>query len=181
MIETNRQNIFVDNVLADQFKQAFFVSMWGTNTDIMALFADVTAGKCDFIEVDGERYALSKELHKEIARISDHKDNPYGKDLVHVFLYRRELIHGDQIRLLLQLTPISHDDVWGVIKEMSPIPLLDDWKTAIVDVFYTMLWAKPLTGYGQGLYAKLISIDDEFEETFIDMMESGKLKEVVSL
>lgn len=139
--------VLCDAIIADEHGQVMMLSCYGYDASINRLFASFALSKFNggltslSFEYEGcERKLLigsADRLTKTAGRLPN---GLFGNNLVHTFIYDESIVQDDmsnQVRWMVLRG--QHDDhdvdlrLWSVIKRLSPIPLMDDWRIQIMN------------------------------------------------
>ena len=147
-------DIFADACVRDDGGNLLFASLYGRDGALLQLMSAFSlkrdAGGLDgFTLVDdaGERHVVSVPDVDRLDKLSGRlpKANLFG-NLAHTWLYDKRLVKRDyvnRIAWVIDETPAGdkavvtghiHDQAWLVMKDLSPIPLLDHWKSNVLDM-----------------------------------------------
>ncbi len=165
--------IFVDDFLVDEADNLIFGSFWGRDTSIREFQGRLTLGHSEgglttfnIIRTDD----VPDKKAKSFIRVgsTDTLEQMTGRiqtrilgELVHCWLYQREIVKPDLAnhRATLISRHEEPDNLWGVIKAICPIPLLDHWADSVIPELYSAGMIKTLNGINQvGLK---IAIDED--------------------
>ena len=171
----NTSGIFADAAAADLDGNGVFFSLWGRTSSLMSLYGQVVNAEIRSLVIDGKHYALDKEMKKEHLRLP--RENPYGSDLAHSFLYRQstvEEIAGQ--RILLGEEKPRENEIWAALNAMSELALLAAWKTPLLERLAAAGFIRSLT---KTYNISAVRIDlrdhDKFEALVSTSLENGVL------
>ena len=178
-------DVFCD-ALVDDDGWLVFASCWGRDTAIQELLARLTLpdsegglSKLTFLD-DAMNRTVSignpDRLDKMTGRMP--KANLFG-DIVHLWLFDKKAVTPDFVnrRAYLLLLPDQDDyaATWALIKSVCPLPLLDYWQDAVVNVCRRLGWLRGIKGYR--INAVSIDLpDEEFGAQLGDMIRQGLLE-----
>lgn len=139
--------VLCDAIIADEHGQVMMLSCYGYDASINRLFASFALSKFNggltslSFEYEGRERKLligsADRLTKTAGRLPN---GLFGNNLVHTFIYDESIVQDDmsnQVRWMVLRG--QHDDhdvdlrLWSVIKRLSPIPLMDDWRIQIMN------------------------------------------------
>ncbi len=178
-------DVFCD-ALVDDDGWLVFASCWGRDTAIQELLARLTLpdsegglSKLTFLDDAMNRtvgIGNPDRLDKMTGRMP--KANLFG-DIVHLWLFDKKAVTPDFVnrRAYLLLLPDQDDyaATWALIKSVCPLPLLDYWQDAVVNVCRRNGWLKGIKGYR--INAVSIDLpDEEFGAQLGDMIRQGLLE-----
>ncbi|WP_431064504.1 hypothetical protein [Methylotuvimicrobium sp.] len=178
-------DVFCD-ALVDDDGWLVFASCWGRDTAIQELLARLTLPSCEgglskltFLDDAMNRtvgIGNPDRLDKMTGRMP--KANLFG-DIVHLWLFDKKAVTPDFVnrRAYLLLLPDQDDyaATWALIKSVCPLPLLDYWQDAVVNVCRRNGWLKGIKGYR--INAVSIDLpDEEFGAQLGDMIRQGLLE-----
>ena len=144
-------DLFVDACIRDENAELLFLSLFGRDTSMLQFFAAFSLKRSEggllegeqavFTLLDGERphsvfVTDPARLEKLSGRLPQR--NLFG-NLSHTWLYDPRLLRPDHASRSAWLLCESADPgwrrerLWALIKELSPLPLLDHWADALLD------------------------------------------------
>jgi len=177
---------FVDALVTDENDKLLFLSAWCRDTVAQEFLAKMSLSSANdgfqdsTLVFEGDatmRVALGRDdkLEKRQGKVSG---GVFGDNLVHLWVFAPICITPDaaNARAVLLMRPddsaSASDRLWSIVKTISPAPLLDDWRTAVVSAFEQEGWIKPLSGFG--LAAIDLDLTDA-DQVIGDMVRSGVL------
>jgi len=178
-------DVFCD-ALVDEDGWLVFASCWGRDTAIQELLARLTLpdsegglSKLTFLDDAMNRtvgIGNPDRLDKMTGRMP--KVNLFG-DIVHLWLFDKKAVTPDFVnrRAYLLLLPDQDDyaATWALIKSVCPLPLLDYWQDAVVNVCRRNGWLKGIKGYR--INAVSIDLpDEEFGAQLGELIRQGLLE-----
>lgn len=188
-------DVFVDACLRDAAGRLLFLSCYGRDTSIQQLFAAFSlpasqGGFDNFRLLDSAKRSHSVEvgdadrLEKLTGRLP--RDNLFG-NLSHTWIYDPRLCEADYANRVAWLVDRKEtlqggqleQRIWGLYKQLSPIPLLDHWmkplmsRTRIETV--SSLAEQPVYAPLGGLDAYRINLQDGFLDTVSQLVKEGIL------
>ncbi|SUO96740.1 hypothetical protein [Suttonella ornithocola] len=179
MFITNIEGIFCDAIIADDNGNCCFASLWGRNSELLALYGGITTEAIHGISVENQAYGLDKRLQKKQLRMP--KESKYGSDLVHSFLFSPMTIADqDGCRILIDRKPIEQNRIWTSVCSLSEIGLLNEWQTPILRKLQSLELIKPLSiSASEKLFAVKINLFAQsiFAEMVSEMLIAGEIKE----
>jgi hypothetical protein len=154
--------VFVDSILTDEADNLVFGSFWGRDTSIREFQGRLTLGKAeggmsDFTVMGDDRHGELRKVFTRIPNI-DSYEQMTGRvhtdilgDLVHCWLYQREVIKPDLVnhRAILISQNEHPVNLWAVIKAVCPVPLLDHWQDLLIPQMTHKGMIKHLYGINQ--------------------------------
>lgn len=177
--------------------ELFFISLWGRDTAIQELFARLSlpsaqGGFSAFnLTGDGEgakalvRVSNPGQLAKHSGRMP--AANLFG-EIVHTWIYTPLVVGPDYAgRRALRIMPADAEEpgqtgglfgcdaVWSLLKEVSHLPLLEEWREVVVRVGVERDWLKCHAGIG----VDAVEIDlgnPEYEAVLGGLIKSGQLR-----
>lgn len=190
-------DLYADACVRDESGQLMFLSLYGRDTAIQQLLAaftlKVTEGGLDSLHLqapDDRAQAVhvgnADRLEKFTGKLP--RDNLFG-NLVHLWLYDPLLLRPDRSNRVawvlvdgVQAEPDRSeaiwDRVWGLYKLLSPVPLLDAWKAAVLartgDEVVTLMSETAYPPLGP-IAAARVSLPESFPETVSGMVKAGEL------
>jgi hypothetical protein len=190
-------DLYADACVRDETGRLMFLSLYGRDTAIQQLLAaftlKVTDGGLDAFHLQhpaGEPQLVhvgdADRLEKFTGKLP--RDNLFG-NLVHLWLYDPALIRPDRSNRVAWVLVDGVDDpsdqteaiwsrVWGLYKLLSPVPLLDTWKQAVLsrtgDEVVTLMGETPYPPLGRIAGAR-VRLPDHFPEIVSGMVKAGDL------
>lgn len=188
-------DVFVDACLRDGAGRLLFLSCYGCDTSIQQLLSafhlPAAQGGLDsfhLVGADGQRHPVevgeADRLDKLTGRLP--RDNLFG-NLAHAWVYDPRLRKADYANRVAWL--VDRRDVlaggeleqriWGLYKQLSPVPLLDPWMRPLMTVtheetVFALDDRSEFTPLGQVL-AYRVQLQDDFLETVSRLVKSGVL------
>jgi len=102
-------------------------------------------------------------------------------NLIQVFVYKQlvqkpDFANRKALQLFINGDAGDHSDkLWTLVKNLSPLPLLDQWREVILNLFREKHWLEELPGMGD-VSAHVASIpEDELAELLKANIQSGAL------
>jgi len=188
MIHIKQQaGVFCDSFVAGD-TGILFASFWGRNTSLQQFLARMELA----IDEDGINqltFEISKDRSptfllqnvKNMQKLSGRVAGTiYGKDLSHVFIYDESTIKinysGYRATILyFDNTQIDNQSIWKLLKELSPIALLDSWMTQIINLCQQDGYLVKVEGFG-GVSALIVKLDEaDFEWSISKMIKDKTL------
>lgn len=184
-------DLFADTCVIDASGALLFLSLYGRDTSVQQLLAAFTLpssqGGVDRITLNDPsgRQVLAasigngKDLQKLAGRLPSR--TIFG-EFSHVFVYQpgcKLPDHANKQAWLLTPTDVSKSaligEVWALVKELSPLPLLEHWRDQLIEAL------RPLSG-PQGLSVgklegRLVRLGEDFEQLVSGLVRDGKLAE----
>jgi hypothetical protein len=195
--------IHVDALVQDDRGALLFGSFWGRDTALQELLARLSLAPSEGglstlhirdparPEADGGLHRPRIDSPDTLAKLTGRLPaaNLFG-EIGHLWLHaslattpdyanRRALrlfraepeAAGPELRDTLR----RQDAVWALLKEVSPLPLLDDWREPVLDTALAEAWVTAHTGFG--VHAVLIQLPvDGFEDTLGRLIREGRLR-----
>ena len=180
--------VFTEAFLLDDHSETVFISFIGKDTAIQAFRASWSmpasqGGLTDFLvetQNGTPRIHLGNPENMEFqsGRLST---NLFG-ELVQVWVFKHLAQKPDYAnRKAIQLYRLdenkvaTQDNLWALIKDLSHLPLLDEWRPVIVDLLIQKEWIKHWQG-GGGIAAHYIHLPEEEMELLLQAnIQSGAL------
>jgi len=179
------QNVYTDGFLLDENGMVSFLSLIGKDTAIQEFRArwsiPVTqGGMTDFqVETPTGTARLSLGNPERLEFYSGRLSTDIFGELVQVFVFKKlvqnpDLVNREAMQLLKGDNVNDTESLWTLVKNLSPLPLLDNWQTLILDLFKEKGWIKKLTG--SGISAHSINIpEDDLAQLLMANIQSGAL------
>ena len=180
------QQLYADSYLTNENGELLFLSIWGRDTPVQEMLgrlsvSDQSSKLSSLTLVSSDKTKKisipnTKILDKHQCRlVSDIYQN-----LTQVWIYDRRVIEPDiQERKLTRLFAPWQDepDPWPLIKAVSSIPLLDEWRDDLVRIFFERKFCSYIPeSCGCGMRALEIDLQSkEVEETVAEMLVSKQL------
>jgi hypothetical protein len=184
---TQQSGVFCDSFIAND-TGILFASFWGRNTSLQQFLArmelpDYEGGisklTFELSENDLQTFLLQdvKNMHKLSGRVPG---TIYSKDLSHIFIYDKSTVDIDYSNykatiLYFNNTQIDDKSIWQLIKELSPIPLLDIWMSQVISMCHQDGYIDNIDGFG-GVSALIVKLDEvDFEWVISKMIKDLEL------
>ena len=178
-------NVFTDGFLIDDTGSIAFLSLIGKDTAIQEFRArwslPVTQGGLTDFQVETPDGAVRLNLGspESLEFLAGRLQTSIFGNLVQVFVYKHLAQKPDFAnRRALQLFQSGNErlnSIWTLVKDISPLPLLDQWKEVILEIFEKKQWLQKLPGMG-GIFAYSVSIpEDELTAIITANIQSGAL------
>ncbi len=180
--------VFSEAFLLDDHSETVFISFIGKDTAIQAFRASWSipasqGGLTDFLvetQQGTPRIHLGNPENMEFqsGRINT---NLFG-ELVQVWVFKHLAQKPDYAnRKAIQLYRLdedkaaTQDNLWALVKDLSHLPLLDEWRPVIVDLLFQKDWIKHWQGVG-GIAAHYIHLPEEVMDALLQAnIQSGAL------
>ncbi len=180
-------SVFCDSFVAND-AGILFASFWGRTTSLQQFVArmeipthegGINELTFEISKDESSTFFLqnTKNMQKLSGRVSG---TIYGKDLSHIFIYDKSTVKIDYSSykatiLYFDDTQIDNSSIWKLLKELSPIPLLDIWMSQIIRVCHQDGYINNIDGFGgvSALIVELCEID--FEESISRMIKDQTL------
>ena len=181
-------DVFTDGFLIDDTGSIAFLSLIGRDTAIQEFRArwslPVTqGGLTDFqVETLDGTVRLSLGSPESLEFLSGRLQTDLFGDLIQVFVYKNiaqkpDFANRKAVQLFKRIENVQEVEtkLWTLVKNLSPLPLLDEWKEIVFNLFKRKLWIQELPGVGE-ISAHVISIpEDELETLLKANIQSGAL------
>lgn len=176
--------VFCDSFVAND-TGILFASFWGRNTSLQQFLARMELpvhedgiNQITFkISADIAKTFLLQDV-KNMQKLSGRVANTiYGKDLSHIFIYDRSTIEINRsickaTILYFNNSKIANLAIWHLIKELSPIPLLDTWMLQIINICQQHGYINNVEGFG-GVSGLVVQLDEvDFELSIAKMIKA---------
>ena len=179
----------VDACVMDENDTLVFISFWGRDTAIQQFIARLTLGaqtcgleQFHLLADDGHTVQVKvgnvERLEKRCLRAYRH--TLFGS-LTNLWLFDQRAINADKanvsaIALMPGADADEEDRLWAMVQETCPLPLLDHWKTHILEELRTrqMLTCLPYV-FGSLKGYRLVIDLPVFTNSLRDMIRSGVL------
>lgn len=181
-------DVFTDGFLIDDTGSIAFLSLIGRDTAIQEFRArwslPVTqGGLTDFqVETPDGTVRLSLGSPESLEFLSGRLQTSLFGNLIQVFVYKNiaqkpDFANRKAVQLFKRVDKIQEVEtkLWTLVKNLSPLPLLDEWKEVVFNLFKGKLWIQELPGVGE-ISAHVVSIpEDELETLLKANIRSGAL------
>lgn len=180
------QQLYADSYLTNEKDEILFLSIWGRDTPIQELLGRLSvsdeSSKLNSLTLTSQdqsqkiRIPDRRILEKHQCRlVSDIYQN-----LTQVWIYDRRVIEPDiQNRKLTKLFAPWQDepDPWPLIKAVSAIPLIEEWRDDLVRTFFEKKFCSYIPeSCGCGMRALTIDLQsEEVQNTVTEMIMSKQL------
>ncbi len=180
-------SVFCDSFVAND-AGILFASFWGRTTSLQQFVARMEIptheggiNELTFEISKDESLTFFLQNTKNMQKLSGRVSGTiYGKDLSHIFIYDKSTVKIDYSSykatiLYFDDTQIDNSSIWKLLKELSPIPLLDIWMSQIIRVCHQDGYINNIDGFGgvSALIVELCEID--FEESISRMIKDQTL------
>jgi hypothetical protein len=187
-----QSDVFVDAVAVDHCGQLLFVSTFGRDTSIQQFMArlhqPVKEGGVDGVTVvdpDNRQPAMrmlvgdARRLEKITGRMP--RARLLG-NLVHTWIFNPSMFsvdHACRSAWHFDVEPLDgdrwNDAAWQIVKDLSPVPLLDDWRETVIDAIADRGGLKRPPTLG-AIRTLRIELDDGFEHWVSTSLKAGVLR-----
>ena len=164
--------VFVDAFLLDANNEIAFISLIGKDTALQEFRARWSlpasqGGLTDFqVETDNSTIRLFLGEIKKMQMVSGRLSTHLFGDLIQLWLFKELSQKPDYAnRQAIQLyrpdddADAIQDNLWTLIKDLSHLPLLDEWRAVIVNLLIEKQWIT--TWQGVGLLAHQLHLPEE--------------------
>ena len=189
-----QSDVFVDACASDHRAQLLFISAYGRDTSIQQLMARIhqraTQGGVDHLSM--AKTSQDRPLLKVLTGDANRLDKVIGRcpkasllgNLVHAWIFDPVLLkpdpatgsgwifsQGDKVD-----GPAEYRQVWRMLKELSPVPLLDAWALTVMNHLVSVgsLVRPPCVGSIQALRLEL---PEDFMDWVSERVRAGDLRE----
>lgn len=184
MIHIKQQsNVFCDSFVANN-TGILFASFWGRSTSLQQFLARMELSvyedginQLTFEVSEGNDQTFPLQSSKNMQKLSGRvPDTIFDADLSHVFIYDKSTVNIDYSNhkatiLYFDNIKIDNTAIWQLIKDISPIPLLDIWMEQMIDTCFKDEYIHHIDGFG-GVGALVVDLDtDEFEGSVTQMIK----------
>jgi hypothetical protein len=177
--------VYTDAYLTDDANHLLFLSVWGRDTALQEFLARLQLprsenGIKDFHITGTEinQYVIVpnvENLDKAIAKTSR---NTILGELTQLWIYDKIAVSADLANhraLMLYSNDDVHSDPWPIIKNVCPLPLLNEWRETFLKKCFEKKWIYLLDkGFGVGGYFIEINVD-ELELVITEMIQRDQL------
>lgn len=168
IIDTN--DVYTDSFLVDKTGTLVFISLVGKDTAIQELRARWSlpvnqGGLLDLqIETPNADVRVSLGNIASLKLLTGRLQTAIFGSLIQAFLFKEILQKPDYANRQAMQLFLSNDDpqdgLWQLIKNISPLPLMDQWRDDILRLFENSGWLNKLSGFGK-VSAYSISIPED--------------------
>ena len=170
------QDVHVDSYLSLDGQLAF-LSCFGTDTFIQELLAKMSTSKdqggfggstMTFYGQGGSAHPVGLAKDHDLERRSTcmPPQSVFSTRLVHLQLFDPVLIRPDKaarraalIRRNAGEEAWSADQLWTLVRETMPLPLLDEWQADLIDAFWRQGWLREHPGFNvEGIILSLAEV-----------------------
>ena len=189
-----QSDVFVDACASDHRAQLLFISAYGRDTSIQQLMARIhqraTQGGVEHLSIANT--AQGRPLLKVLTGDANRLDKVMGRcpkasllgNLVHAWIFDPVLLkpdpatgsgwvfsQGDKID-----GPAEYRQVWRMLKELSPVPLLDPWALTVMNHLVTVgsLVRPPCIG---PIQVVRLELPEDFTSWVSERVRAGDLRE----
>lgn len=177
--------VYADALLRDERGSLLFCSLWGRDTAIQELLArlsvSIEEGGLRSLRLEGPQGAETLHLDRmpSIDKLTGRlpPKNLFG-NVVQLWLYDRLAVEPDRASRRALLLQRQHHDagtaLWGLVRSVIHVPLLDAWKGVVLDVFGQRGWIRPMRGIN--VDAVFVDLGSEAVEAEISrLIQEGRL------
>ncbi|CAD5366612.1 conserved hypothetical protein [Rubrivivax sp. A210] len=185
-----QSDVFIDAMASDHHAQLLFVSAYGRDTSIQQFMARLHQSSKDggvdnltAMKGYGQKPALRvlvgdpKRLEKSSGRLA--RTGLLG-NLVHVWIFDPAVLAVDHACRSAWILDTKADregqlaEAWRLIKELSPVPLLDDWMTPVIEHIQQMggFALPPCIGH---IHACRVEVHEAFSDWVSRSLREGHL------
>lgn len=177
--------VYADAFLTDEANHLLFLSVWGRDTALQEFLARLQLSRSDngikdFHITGGEinQYVTIpnvENLDKTIAKTSR---NTLLGELTQLWIYDKIAVSADLANhraLMIYSNDDVQNDPWPIIKNVCPLPLLDEWREIFIKKCFDKKWIYRLDrGFGvSGYFIEMKA--DELELVMTEMIQRGEL------
>ncbi len=191
-------DVYADACVRDDSGNLLFASLYGRDGALLQLFSALSlkrdeGGFDQFTLVDdaGERHRIHVPDVNRLDKLSGRlpKGNLFG-NLAHTWLFEQRLVKPDYVNgiaWMIDEAPSGapefvkqqiQDRAWLVMKDLSPVPLLDHWKSKVLsmtgDTAIRMLDQSPYPPLGR-VTGFRVELNDGFINVISSAVRSGQL------
>lgn len=187
---TEQSDVFIDALASDHHAQLLFVSAYGRDTSIQQFMARLHQGareggvdELSAVEKYGQKPVLKvlvgdpKRLEKTTGRLA--KTGLLG-NLVHAWIFDPAVLAVDHATRSAWIVDDSDDhqgrldEAWRLVKEISPVPLLDLWRGPVMAHVQASggFVSPPCIGR---IHAFRVELQDEFPQWVSQSIRDGHL------
>lgn len=180
--------VYADAFVGTESNELLFVSLFGSQTEILRLQAAITigddpeAGGLCTLKGQGEQggFLLRTPNSNQLGKHSGVISKTLFGDLVQIWIYNKTLLQNLDYSngigyFLIENAQDVNVQIWNMIKSMSEVPLLDEWQDCVLT-------------YGKRFYRRLndpkydfkclgikIDLSDGFTDFIESLLKSGEL------
>lgn len=149
-------DLYVDACACDAARNLIFLSVWARDTALQEFLARLTLGTAEggldsfHIIHDGRNLPVfpnADQLEKRTTR--QYRSTLFGS-LLHLWLFDTRCTQPDRANhtayALLNDSPDPRSDLWPLIKETCPLPLLPHWKKPVIELLSELQMLHRLPG-----------------------------------
>ena len=139
--------LMVDGCLCDEQRRLIFLSVWGRDTAVQEFLARLTLGTAeeglDHFHLRVEDDHLAPVFITSVDMLEKRTTRTFRRtlfgSLVHLWLIDKRCIEPDKanaraLAILPQDVPNCRERLWALVKETCPLPLLDHWRDAVLEL-----------------------------------------------
>jgi len=184
---TDINDVFTDGFLVDDSGSIAFLSLIGKDTAIQEFRARwslpiTQGGLTDFqVETSDGIVRLNLGSPESLEFLSGRLPTSIFGNLIQVFVYKHlvqkpDFANRKAVQLFKKDDTGNHSDkLWTLVKNLSPLPLLDQWQDVILNLFREKHWLQDIPGIGE-VSAHVVSIpEDELADLLKANIQSGAL------
>ncbi|WP_248915993.1 hypothetical protein [Pseudomonas moorei] len=179
-------DLYVDACVCDEQRNLVFLSVWARDTALQEFLARLTLGSAEdgldqFHIIHDGRYLPvfpnTDQLEKRTTR--QFRGTLFGS-LLHLWLFDRRCAQPDRANhfayALLEEKADPRSDLWPLITETCPLPLLPHWREPVMKVLIQHQMLQPLPGALGEISAWRLNLQlDVLEPALGDLIRQGQL------
>lgn len=181
-------SIFCDAFVGEH--NIHFMSIYGRDTSIKQFMARMElqneANGITTLNFDlnarnvSHSMAFSTNNIKNLTKVSTKvKNTIYGNDLSHVFIFDKATttINRSEHRAIIlhkEQHGLNQKQLWTSIKNLSLVPLLDEWRESILSICVDNDFLYTVKGYN--MYMTIIKLEESFEQAVSNLLKNDQLK-----
>lgn len=179
-------DLYVDACVCDEQRNLVFLSAWARDTALQEFLARLTLGSAENgleyfnIQIDGRSLPVfpnADQLEKRTTR--QFRGTLFGS-LLHLWLFDRRCAQPDRANhfayALLEKGANPLHDLWPLVTETCPLPLLQHWREPVMGVLTHHNMLQPLPGALGAISAWRLNLQlDVLEPALGDLIRQGQL------
>ena len=191
-------DLFVDACIRDESAELLFLSLFGRDTSMLQFFAAFSLKRSEGGLLEGEQAVFTllegERPHSVFVTDSGRLDKLTGRlpqrnlfgNLTHTWLYDPQVMRPDHASRSAWLLSDrgnqagDRDRLWSLVKELSPLPLLDHWAQALLDGLGERI-VRPLSDFRAPPIGRVGGFRVALGERFEDIVSAAVAQGVLTL
>jgi len=177
--------VYADAYLTDDANHLLFLSVWGRDTALQEFLARLQLPQSEngiknfhITGTEMNQYVIVPNVDNLDKTIAKTSRNTILGELTQLWIYDKIAVTADMANhraLMLYSNDDAQPDPWPIIKNVCPLPLLNEWRETFLKKCFEKKWIYHLDK-GFGISGYFIEINaDELEQVMTEMIQQGQL------